>query len=266
MVGRNSTSIMKTVILAGGLGSRLSEETSVRPKPMVEIGEKPILWHIMKIYSAFGLNDFIICLGYKGYVIKEFFANYFLHSSDVTIDLANNTIETLRNASEPWRVTLVETGSQTMTGGRLKRILPYVQNDESFCLTYGDGLADVDLHRLIEFHKNQKKLVTVTATLPAGKFGALQIAQDNTVREFTEKPKGDSRWVNGGFFVLSPKALDYIEDDSTYWEHEPLERLSRDGHVVAFKHHGFWQPMDTLHDRALLEDLWKQGKAPWKIW
>jgi glucose-1-phosphate cytidylyltransferase len=257
---------MKTVILAGGLGSRLSEETSLRPKPMVEIGEKPILWHIMKIYSSFGLNDFIICLGYKGYVIKEYFASYFLRSSDVTIDLANNTIDTIRQTAEPWRITLVETGSATMTGGRIKRILPHVKDEEAFCLTYGDGLANVDLKALIEFHRQQRKLVTVTATLPGGKFGALQIDSGNVVREFTEKPKGDNRWVNGGFFVLSPKALDYIDGDSTYWEHEPLERLSRDGMVAAFKHHGFWQAMDTLHDRALLEDLWNSGEAPWKIW
>ncbi len=257
---------MKTVILAGGLGSRLSEETSLRPKPMVEIGGKPILWHIMKIYSSFGLNDFIVCLGYKGHVIKDYFASYMLHSSDVTIDLATNTIETVRAESEPWRVTLVETGAHTMTGGRLKRILPFVRDEESFCLTYGDGLADVDLRRLIDFHHDQRRLVTVTATLPGGKFGALQIDSDNIVREFTEKPRGDQRWVSGGFFVLSPQALDYIEGDSTYWEHEPLERLCHDGKVAAFRHHGFWQPMDTLHDRALLEELWRSGNAPWKLW
>ncbi|MFP5248722.1 MAG: glucose-1-phosphate cytidylyltransferase [Acidobacteriota bacterium] len=257
---------MKTVILAGGLGSRLSEETSLRPKPMVEIGGKPILWHIMKIYSSFGLNDFIVCLGYKGHVIKDYFASYMLHSSDVTIDLATNTIETVRAESEPWRVTLVETGAHTMTGGRLKRILPFVRDEESFCLTYGDGLADVDLRRLIDFHHDQRRLVTVTATLPGGKFGALQIDSDNIVREFTEKPRGDQRWVSGGFFVLSPQALDYIEGDSTYWEHEPLERLCHDGKVAAFRHHGFWQPMDTLHDRALLEELWRGGNAPWKLW
>jgi glucose-1-phosphate cytidylyltransferase len=257
---------MKTVILAGGLGSRLSEETSLRPKPMVEIGGKPILWHIMKIYSSFGLNDFIVCLGYKGHVIKDYFASYMLHSSDVTIDLATNTIETVRAESEPWRVTLFETGAHTMTGGRLKRILPFVRDEESFCLTYGDGLADVDLRRLIDFHHDQRRLVTVTATLPGGKFGALQIDSDNIVREFTEKPRGDQRWVSGGFFVLSPQALDYIEGDSTYWEHEPLERLCHDGKVAAFRHHGFWQPMDTLHDRALLEELWRSGNAPWKLW
>lgn len=257
---------MKTVILAGGLGSRLSEETTLRPKPMVEIGDKPILWHIMKIYSAFGLNDFIICLGYRGHVIKDYFANFLLHASDVTVDLAANSIETVQARSEPWRVTLVETGAQTMTGGRLKRILPLVRDEESFCLTYGDGLADVNLEQLIAFHRAQQKLVTVTATLPGGKFGALQIDSDNTVREFTEKPRGDQRWVSGGFFVLSPAALDHIEGDSTYWEHEPLERLCRDGKVAAFRHHGFWQPMDTLHDRALLEDLWRSGNAPWKVW
>jgi len=257
---------MKTVILAGGLGSRLSEETSIRPKPMVEIGGKPILWHIMKIYSAYGLNDFIVCLGYKGYLIKEYFANYFLHSSDVLIDLSTNTIETLRHDSEPWRVTLVETGSETMTGGRLKRILPYVKDDEMFCFTYGDGLANIDIRRLIEFHQAGNKLVTVTATLPVGKFGALEIDAQNTVVDFTEKPRIDSRWVNGGFFVLSPKALLCIDGDAITWEREPLERLSREGHVAAFKHRGFWQPMDTLHDRMLLEDLWTRGAAPWKIW
>jgi glucose-1-phosphate cytidylyltransferase len=257
---------MKTVILAGGLGSRLSEETSIRPKPMVEIGGKPILWHIMKIYSAYGLNDFIICLGYKGYLIKEYFANYSFRTSDVTIDLATNTIETLRQESEPWRVTLVETGSETMTGGRLKRILSYVKDEEMFCFTYGDGLADIDLRRLIEFHQAGNKLVTVTASLPVGKFGALQIDARETVVDFTEKPKNDSRWVNGGFFVLSPKALSYIDGDATTWEREPLERLSREGHVAAFKHRGFWHPMDTLHDRMLLEDLWTRGVAPWKIW
>ncbi|MFI5095843.1 MAG: glucose-1-phosphate cytidylyltransferase, partial [Candidatus Acidiferrales bacterium] len=250
---------MKTVILAGGLGSRLSEETSIRPKPMVEIGGKPILWHIMKIYSTYGLNDFIVCLGYKGYLIKEYFANYFLHSSDVLIDLSTNRIETLRHDSEPWRVTLVETGSETMTGGRLKRILPYVKDDEMFCFTYGDGLADIDIRRLIEFHQAGNKLVTVTATLPVGKFGALEIDAQNTVVDFTEKPRIDSRWVNGGFFVLSPKALLYIDGDAITWEREPLERLSREGHVAAFKHRGFWQPMDTLHDRMLLEDLWTRG-------
>lgn len=257
---------MKTVILAGGLGSRLSEETSIRPKPMVEIGGKPILWHIMKIYSTYGLNDFIVCLGYKGYLIKEYFANYFLHSSDVLIDLSTNRIETLRHDSEPWRVTLVETGSETMTGGRLKRILPYVKDDEMFCFTYGDGLADIDIRRLIEFHQAGNKLVTVTATLPVGKFGALEIDAQNTVVDFTEKPRIESRWVNGGFFVLSPKALHYIDGDAITWEREPLERLSHEGHVAAFKHRGFWQPMDTLHDRMLLEDLWTRGAAPWKIW
>ena len=258
---------MKAIILAGGLGSRLSEETSIRPKPMVEIGGRPILWHIMKIYSAHGIRDFIICLGYKGNMIKEYFANYFLHSAEVvTIDLANNAIETQREDCEPWRITLVETGTESMTGGRLKRVLPYVQDEEMFCFTYGDGVADVDITRLIEFHKQQAKLVTLTAMRPVGKFGALQIDADGKVLDFTEKPKGDGRWVNGGFFVLSPKVLPYLADDATIWEREPLETLSRQGHVAAYKHPGFWQPMDTLHDKRLLEDLWARNAAPWKVW
>jgi len=257
---------MKTVILAGGFGSRLSEETSIRPKPMVEIGGRPILWHIMKIYAAYGLTDFIVCLGYKGYMIKEYFANFFLHSSDVVFDLANNTLETLRTDSEPWKVTLIETGVDSMTGGRLKRVLPYLQSEEMFCFTYGDGVADVNIAELIAFHQSSRKLVTVTATLPVGKFGALQIGPDNVVQEFTEKPKGDGRWVNGGFFVLSPKVLPYLGDDTTIWEREPLERLSKEGHVAAFKHRGFWQPMDTLHDKNLLEQLWQRNEAPWKVW
>ncbi len=263
---RGKRSKMKTVILAGGLGSRLSEETSIRPKPMVEIGGRPILWHIMKIYAAHGLTDFIICLGYRGSLIKEYFANFFLHSSDVVFDLANNTIETLRTETEPWKVTLIETGAYSMTGGRLKRVLPYLMSEEMFCLTYGDGVADIDISKLIEFHKNHRKLVTVTATLPRGKFGALQIGADGIVENFTEKPQGDDRWVNGGFFVLSPKVLPYLEDDSTIWERDPLETLSRQGHVAAFKHRGFWQPMDTLHDKNLLEDLWQRNEAPWKVW
>jgi glucose-1-phosphate cytidylyltransferase len=257
---------MKTVILAGGLGSRLSEETSIRPKPMVEIGGQPILWHIMKIYSAYGIHEFIICLGYKGFMIKEYFANYLLRSSDFTIDLSTSTIETHRASCEPWKVTLIETGDQSMTGGRLKRILPYVQDEEMFCVTYGDGVADINISRLIEFHKQQQRLVTVTATLPGGKFGALQISPDGVVQEFSEKPRGDNRWVNGGFFVLSPKALSWIGHDSTIWEREPLETLVKQGHVAAFKHHGFWQPMDTLHDKKLLEELWANNTAPWKVW
>jgi glucose-1-phosphate cytidylyltransferase len=257
---------MKAVILAGGLGSRLAEETSVRPKPMVEIGGRPILWHIMKIYSHYGVNDFIVCLGYKGYMIKEFFANYFLHNSDVTIDLQKNAIETHSAYCEPWRVTLVDTGADSMTGGRLKRVLPYVKDDPEFCLTYGDGVADVNVSRLIDFHRNQKKLVTVTATQPVGKFGALEIGRDAQLISFAEKPRGDGLWVSGGFFVLSPEVGRYIDGDSTIWEQAPLETLTREGQVSAYKHTGFWQPMDTLHDRKLLEDLWAGGSPPWKVW
>ncbi|HEY4900959.1 MAG TPA: glucose-1-phosphate cytidylyltransferase [Terriglobales bacterium] len=257
---------MKAVILAGGLGSRLSEETTVRPKPMVEIGGQPILWHILKIYSHYGINDFVICLGYKGYVIKEYFANYLLHSANVTIDLQTNRIQMHENECEPWRVTLIDTGAGTMTGGRLKRILPHVQDEEMFCFTYGDGVSDVDVGSLIEYHRRHGKTVTLTATQPTGKFGALEIQADGQITEFTEKPKGDGRWVNGGFFVLSPKVANYIADDETSWEREPLEQLSREGEVFAFKHSGFWQPMDTLHDKHLLEGLWSTGKAPWKVW
>jgi glucose-1-phosphate cytidylyltransferase len=256
---------MKAVILAGGLGSRLSEETSVRPKPMVEIGGKPILWHIMKTYSKYGINEFIVCLGYKGYLIKEYFLHYFLYSTDITIDLAHDRVENHRTECEPWRVTLVDTGSETMTGGRIKRVLPYVQNEEIFCLTYGDGVADVNLADLIAFHKRQGTLVTLTATQPVGKFGSLSI-DGCYVSSFIEKPKGDGRWVSGGFFVLSPKVGDYLTDDSTIWEREPLEKLSREGQVSAFKHNGFFHPMDTLSDKKLLEELWASGSAPWKIW
>jgi glucose-1-phosphate cytidylyltransferase len=257
---------VKAVILAGGLGSRLSEETSLRPKPMVEIGGKPILWHIMKIYSAFGINDFIICLGYKGYLIKKFFADYFLYSADVTIDLASGKTECHKNGCEPWRVTLVDTGADTMTGGRLRRVLPYLKNEEMFCFTYGDGVADVNVAELLEFHKQHGKLVTLTAAQPSGKFGALKIDNDGIVSAFAEKPKGDGRWVNGGFFVLSPKIAAYLKDDSTVWEREPLETISREGNVMAYKHSGFWQPMDTIHDKAVLEELWNSGSAPWKVW
>jgi glucose-1-phosphate cytidylyltransferase len=257
---------MKAVILAGGLGSRLAEETSARPKPMVEIGGRPILWHIMKIYSHHGVNDFIVCLGYKGYMIKEFFANYFLHNADVTIDLQKNKIETHAAACEPWRVTLVDTGTDSMTGGRLKRVLPYVKDEEAFCLTYGDGVADVNITALIDFHRNAKKLVTVTATQAVGKFGALQIDPAQQVTSFSEKPKGDGLWVSGGFFVLSPQVGQYIEGDSTIWERSPLETLTREGQVSAYKHAGFWQPMDTLHDKNLLESLWAGGSPPWKVW
>lgn len=257
---------MKAVILAGGLGSRLSEETTLRPKPMVEIGGRPILWHIMKIYSAYGINDFIICLGYKGYVIKEYFANYFLYSADVTIDLSKNQVECHRNGCEPWRVTLVDTGASTMTGGRLKRIMPYVAKEEMFCFTYGDGVADVNISQLLEFHKGHGKLVTVTATQPVGKFGALEIGSDASVSTFNEKPKGDGRWINGGFFILSPQVATYLTDDTTVWERTALESLCRHGQVSAYKHSGFWQPMDTVHDKLLLEDLWDTGSAPWKVW
>jgi len=257
---------MKAVILAGGLGSRLSEETIIRPKPMVEIGGHPILWHILKIYSHHGINDFAICLGYKGYVIKEYFANYLLHSANVTIDLQTNRVQMHDNECEPWRVTLIDTGPATMTGGRLKRILPHVQNDDMFCLTYGDGVSDVNIGSLIKYHRGHGKAVTLTAMQPTGKFGALDIQDDGQLAEFTEKPKGDGRWVNGGFFVLSPRVGKYIAGDETSWEREPLEQLSREGEVFAFKHTGYWQPMDTLHDKHLLEDLWATGKAPWKVW
>ena len=257
---------MKAVILAGGLGSRLSEETTVRPKPMVEVGGQPILWHILKIYSHYGINDFVICLGYKGYVIKEYFTNYLLHSANVTIDLQSNRVQIHANDCEPWRVTLIDTGASTMTGGRLKRILPYVQDEETFCFTYGDGVSDVNIGSLIEYHRRHGKAVTLTATQPTGKFGALEIQGDGQLTEFTEKPKGDGRWVNGGFFVLSPKVANYIAGDETSWEREPLEQLSHEGEVFAFKHRGFWQPMDTLHDKHLLEDLWSTGQAPWKVW
>ncbi|HET9100288.1 MAG TPA: glucose-1-phosphate cytidylyltransferase [Acidobacteriaceae bacterium] len=257
---------MKAVILAGGLGSRLAEETSLRPKPMVEIGGRPILWHIMKIYSHYGVNDFIVCLGYKGYMIKEFFANYFLHSADVTIDLQRNTLQTHNADCEPWRVTLIDTGAATMTGGRIKRALQYLGGDEDFCLTYGDGVADVNISELLAFHRNHQKLATLTATQAVGKFGALEIAEDAQVTSFSEKPKGDGRWVSGGFFVLSTKVDSYIQGDSTIWERDPLETLSREGQVSAYKHRGFWQPMDTIHDRNTLEELWARDAAPWKTW
>ncbi|MCU0560212.1 MAG: glucose-1-phosphate cytidylyltransferase [Desulfobacterales bacterium] len=254
---------MKAVILAGGLGTRISEETILKPKPMVEIGAKPILWHIMKIYSSFGINDFIICLGYKGYVIKEYFANYFLHMSDVTFDMKKNKVQIHRNDCEPWTVTLVDTGHDTMTGGRLKRIIPYV--DDDFCFTYGDGVCDVDLAALIGFHRAQGKLATVTAVQPPGRFGTL-VLERNRVARFKEKPRGDGHWINGGYFVLSPKVAVYIEGDHTYWEREPMQQLARDGQLAAYKHHGFWHAMDTLRDKTHLESLWVQGKAAWKIW
>ena len=255
---------MKAVILAGGLGTRISEETSVRPKPMIEIGGKPILWHIMKSYSAHGINEFVVCCGYKGYVIKEYFANYFLHMSDVTFDMQNNEMEVHHRKAEPWRVTLVDTGDETMTGGRIKRIAPYL-GDEDFCCTYGDGVGDVDISALITFHKQHGKLATLTATQPPGRFGAINL-HGNDILSFQEKPQGDGGWINGGFFVLSPKVVDYIEGDHILWEREPMEQLARDGQMSAFFHNGFWQPMDTLRDKTLLEDLWLSGKAPWKIW
>ena len=256
---------MKAIILAGGLGTRISEETSSRPKPMVEIGGKPILWHIMKTYSAHGINDFIICCGYKGYVIKEYFANYFLHMSDVTFDMQSNQMEVHQRNAEPWKVTLVDTGDETMTGGRLKRVADYVKDEELFCLTYGDGVSDVNITELIAFHKAQDKKATLTATLPPGRFGALDLA-GNKVNSFVEKPQGDGAMINGGFFVLSPKVIDYIKDDKTIWEREPLECLAQEGELAAFRHNGFWQPMDTLRDKVHLEELWESGKAPWKIW
>ena len=255
---------MKAVILAGGLGTRLSEETSVRPKPMVEIGGRPILWHIMKIYSHHGINDFVICCGYKGYVIKEYFANYFLHMSDVTFDMVNNKMEVHHASAEPWRVTLVDTGDETMTGGRLKRVASYV-GEEDFCFTYGDGVSDVDITKLIAFHRSQKTLATVTSVQPPGRFGALDL-QKGKIYGFKEKPQGDGSWINGGFFVLSPRVIDYIADDSTIWEREPLEKLAREGQLSGYTHDGFWQPMDTLRDRVMLEELWSSGKAPWKLW
>lgn len=256
---------MKAVILAGGLGTRISEETSARPKPMVEIGGKPILWHVMKIYSAHGINDFIICLGYKGYMIKEYFANYFLHMSDVTIDMKHNKLEIHQNSAEPWRVTLVDTGENTMTGGRLKRVSQYLDN-EDFCLTYGDGVGDVDITRLVNFHKEQGRLATLTATQPPGRFGALNLESGSKVVSFQEKPHGDGSWINGGFFILSPKVIEYIESDATIWERDPMEKLAAEGQMSAYLHHGYWQPMDTLRDKNHLEELWASGKAPWKTW
>ncbi len=256
---------MKAVILAGGLGTRISEETHLKPKPMIEIGGRPILWHIMKIYSAHGINDFVVCLGYKGYLIKEYFANYFLHMSDVTFDMANNKMEVHQRYAEPWKVTLVDTGEGTMTGGRLKRVIEYVKEEEAFCFTYGDGVSDVNITDLITSHTAQNVKATLTATVPPGRFGALDMS-GNKVNSFHEKPKGDGAMINGGFFVLSPKVIDYISDDRTIWEHGPLERLAEEGNLAAFPHHGFWQPMDTLRDKMYLEELWQSGKAPWKVW
>jgi glucose-1-phosphate cytidylyltransferase len=256
---------MKAVILAGGLGTRISEETHLKPKPMIEIGGKPILWHIMKQYSAHGVNDFIICCGYKGYLIKEYFANYFLHMSDVTFDMASNTMEVHQKKAEPWRVTLVDTGEETMTGGRLKRVGDYVKDEVAFCFTYGDGVSNVDITAQIAFHKAHGRLATVTAVQPPGRYGALQMS-GGLVTGFTEKPRGDGGLINGGFFILSPRCIELIADDSTAWESVPLSKLASGGQLVAFNHEGFWQPMDTLREKNLLEQLWDSGKAPWKIW
>lgn len=255
---------MKAVLLAGGHGTRLSEETTVKPKPMVEIGGRPILWHIMKIYSAYGIDDFIICLGYKGYLIKEYFANYFLYMSDVTFDMRSNKMDVHCGYAEPWRVTLVETGEETMTGGRLKRVQEHIGN-ETFCFTYGDGVSDIKISDLIRFHKEQKTLATLTATQPPGRFGAISLARHQSkIKHFREKP--DGAWINGGFFVLEPEVIDYIDDDATVWEQEPLKQLAQDNQLSAYKHTGFWQPMDTLRDKIYLEELWQRGNPPWKVW
>jgi glucose-1-phosphate cytidylyltransferase len=255
---------MKAIILAGGLGTRISEESHLRPKPMIEIGGKPILWHIMKIYSQHGINDFIICLGYKGYIIKEYFSNYFLHTSDFTYDMRENRMEVHHKHAEPWKITLIDTGENTMTGGRLKRVRDYV-GEESFCFTYGDGVADINIRELVAFHSSQGKLATVTAIQPPGRYGALNLL-GNSVTSFQEKPAGDGAWINGGFFVLEPKVIDYIEGDATSWELAPLQELARSGELNAFQHQGFWQAMDTLRDKNHLEDLWSKGHAPWKVW
>ena len=256
---------MKAVILAGGLGTRLSEETATRPKPMVEIGGKPILWHILKMYSHHGVNDFVICCGYKGFVIKEYFANYFLHMSDVTFDMRSNRMEVHSKRAEPWNITLVDTGDHSMTGGRLKRVGKYVANDEAFCFTYGDGVSDIDISRSIDFHKKHGKQATLTATYPPARFGVLDL-QGQQVRQFMEKPRGEGGLINGGFFVLNPSVLDLLDDDSTIWEQGPLNKLASQGELMAYEHEGFWQPMDTLRDKVLLEELWASGKAPWKQW
>jgi glucose-1-phosphate cytidylyltransferase len=254
---------MKAVLLAGGLGTRISEESVSRPKPMIEVGGKPILWHIMKMYAAHGINEFVVCCGYKGYVIKEYFANYFLHQSDVTIDLANNSLEVHHKKAEPWKVTLVDTGDETQTGGRLRRVASYIDGD--FCMTYGDGVGSVDLTALLKFHKSHGKLATMTAVQPPGRFGALQL-NGNQIQSFVEKPQGDGGWINGGFFVLNPKVLEQISSDGTLWEQEPLQNLAKQGELQAFFHSGFWQPMDTLRDKNHLESLWATGNAPWKMW
>jgi glucose-1-phosphate cytidylyltransferase len=256
---------MKAVILAGGLGTRISEETYLKPKPMIEIGGKPILWHIMKLYSYYGINDFIICCGYKGYVIKEYFANYFLHMSDVTFNMANNRMEVHQQNAEPWKITLVDTGEETMTGGRLRRVAPYLQGEDAFCFTYGDGVSDVNIDELIAFHNSQKVKATLTAVFPPGRFGALEF-DGHKILSFKEKPKGDGAMINGGFFVLSPEVIKLIVDDATIWERGPLETLASQGQLAAFQHGGFWQPMDTLRDKIHLEELWASGNAPWKVW
>lgn len=256
---------MKAVILAGGLGTRISEETASRPKPMIDIGGKPILWHIMKTYSHHGINEFVICCGYKGYVIKEYFANYFLHMSNVTFDIANNKMEVHQRYAEPWKVTLVDTGEETMTGGRLKRVANFVKDEEAFCFTYGDGVSDINIAESIAFHKSQRVKATLTAVVPPGRFGVLDM-KGGKVLSFEEKPKGDGAVINGGFFVLSPSVIDYLEDDATVWEREPLESLAAQGQLASYKHDGFWQSMDTLRDKNYLEELWSSGKAPWKVW
>ena len=255
---------MKAVILAGGLGTRISEETETKPKPMIEIGAKPLLWHIMKIYSAQGIDEFVVCLGYRGYVIKEYFANYYLHMGDVTFDMKDNRMEVHQSGAEPWKVTLIDTGADTMTGGRLKRVLPYVDGEE-FCFTYGDGVADLDLPALIDFHRSHGRLATVTAVQPSGRFGALDIEGD-LIRHFEEKPKGDGGWINGGFFVLSPQVGDYIDGDAAVWEREPLQRLAQDDQLAVYRHRGFWYAVDTVRDMRRLQELWDSGAAPWKLW
>jgi glucose-1-phosphate cytidylyltransferase len=257
---------MKVVILAGGLGTRLSEETTIRPKPMVEIGGMPILWHILKIYSTHGLNDFVICCGYKGYVIKEYFNNYFLHMSDVTFDIADNAMQVHQRQAEPWKVTLVDTGISTMTGGRLARVRDYIAADQAFCMTYGDGVANIHIGELVNFHQRHGRLATITAVQPPGRYGALLLGDRDSVDGFVEKPKGDGGWINGGFFVLSPKVIDRINGDDTVWEEEPLRSLARDGQLAAFKHSGFWQPMDTLRDKMQLDSMWASSTAPWRCW
>jgi glucose-1-phosphate cytidylyltransferase len=257
---------MKVVILAGGFGSRISEESHLKPKPMIEVGERPILWHIMKLYSYYGYNDFVICLGYKGYCIKEYFAHYFLHESDITYDFRSNDEKVIHhNAAEPWKVTLVNTGLETMTGGRVKRIQPYIGN-ETFMLTYGDGLSNVNIKELVNFHNTHEKMVTVTSTQPNGRFGALEIMQNNQVKGFREKPKGDENWINSGFFVIQPEFFNFIENDQTVLEREPLENVAKSGELMAYRHEGFWQPMDTMRDKNLLDELWREKKAPWKLW